>query len=119
MLHFVLYGIFAGFIFLFCLFLRRLVNYNFILTFILDTIFGVCSTLLFGICLIKFQSGNFKLVQVFLFIIGILITIISLEKIVASIGNFVYNKLIITIKNRLKLIFIKGKNLWKRKNLQK
>lgn len=119
LLYFSLFGIYTGFLFLIFLFFRIISNFNIVITIFLDFIWGSIACLLFAIPLVKYSYGNFKLFQLLCFLCGIILAIISLEKLVATIGTFVYNKVILNLKNKI-IIFLKGRKLlWKRKNLQK
>lgn len=118
-LYFSLYGIFAGLAFLICLFFRRLTNYNIVTTVILDILWGASCSLLFGMALLLYANGIFKVIQICAFVLGIVVCIISLEKLVASVANFVYNKIVLKLFYAFKSLLTKRKSLWKQKNLQK
>lgn len=103
-LFFIYHGIIAGIIYLLFAFLRGSFNYTLALTIPLDIIWGILATLTFGYCLITNFSGVFKLYQLLGFIIGLIIVKISLGNLVASLGHFVYNKIVIKITKKLKII---------------
>jgi len=118
-LYFALYGIFCGFIFLGLLFIRRLFNFNLIITYVLDFLWGLSIPILFGICLINYVNGVFKVFELLAFAIGILAAIISLEKLVATSADFVYNKIVIKFTSAIKATCKRGLKKWKHKNLPK
>lgn len=103
-LFFVYYGTIAGLLYLLCAFARGCFGYNKILTMVLDLFWGASAVLIFGICLISKFSGIFKPYQIIGFVLGLIITKISLGNLVASIGLFVYNKIIIKIKIKAKIL---------------
>lgn len=103
-LYFIYYGIIAGLIYLGFAFVRGVFNYNLILTIILDLIWGTCATLLFGFTLITYFNGIFKIYQILGFLIGLVIVKISLGNLVASLSQLVYNKIVIKLQNKLKIL---------------
>lgn len=87
------YGIIAGAIYLSGCFLRRLFKFNLFFTIPLDIITGFIIGLIFFNCLIKHAFGEMRLILVLGFFVGLIITIITFKNFVATISNFVYNRI--------------------------
>jgi len=115
-LNYIFYGCIAGIIYLFFAFFRGASNYNIIVTIILDILCGAICTLVFGFSMLQISSGNFSVYELIGFLLGMIIVKFSIGNLVASMAFFVYNKIVIKLYNKFKLVVRGRKNGGKKVN---
>ena len=109
-LVFSLYGIIAGGTYLLFCFIRRIFNYNLILGVPIDIITGLAIGFLFFYPTLQYALGEFRLYLVLGFLLGFLACTITFKNFVATVSDFVYNRI-----KRL-INFIKSKTIRRRTN---
>ena len=98
-------GIIAGGIYLIFCFLRRIFNFNIFLQIPLDLISGFFVGLTYCYCCLTFAYGITRFYLLLAFALGFVISLITFKNFVATISDFVYNrirKLILICKTKIK-----------------
>lgn len=115
-LNYIFYGCIAGIIYLVFAFFRGMCNYNIVITILLDILCGSICTLVFGFSMLQTSNGNFNVYELIGFLFGMIIVKFSIGNLVASGAYFVYNKIVIKLYNKFKLLIRGRKNGGKKAN---